>query len=407
MNLKLIIYKINKKFRVVKKDVDLPVAEDEAETAEEMEEGDDHDNLDLSEAGIAKTKEVSSQMLLLCAWRSVKELSLFLGDLCDRDSSKLLSSLQILEVSSFLMDLLAQTKHRGAFEQAYVAFTKLCECLWRSSRVELHSHPTKLLKELLETIAGNKKSSIIGLCATRRSAGVPFIVQAIVSTEPDPSSPVFKDTMERLIELASDPNVEGEYRVHAYNVLRALFRDTRLGESVAGFVESGMKVSINGFEASNWAERNSATLLFSALMTRIFGVKREKDSSELSAKNCLTGKVFFQRYPSTHAFLLHKLEDAASYSEAGTLKLHPALYPILLILSRIFPSPSESLNNPFKLSSLVPLVEKCSGSPILAIRQLAAGALVPLIPPDQLGAYLIKLNGSTSKKIYKEQTKYL
>lgn len=124
-------------------------------------------------------------------------------------------------------------------------------------------------------------------------------------------------------------------------------------------------------------------------MTRIFGVKREKDPSELSAKNCLTGKVFFQRYPSLHSFLLDKLEQSAVTSGAGTLELKPALYPILLILSRIFPSPSESLNNPFKLSSFIGLVERCAESPILAIRKLAAGALVPLIPPEGLGQSVI------------------
>ena len=299
------------------------------------------------------------------------------------------------------MDLLAQTKHRGAFEQAYVAFTKLCACLWRSSEVELHSHPLELLQELMSSIGaddngggGNggssQKPGLVGLCATRRSAGVPFIVQAILSTEPPGlGSGAFKTTMQRLLALAGSGNgrrdTNLENRVHACNVLRALFRDTTLGEYVAGFIEEGLQVAINGFEASNWAERNAATLLFSALMTRIFGVQREKDSDELSSKNCLTGKVFFQRYPSSHALLHEKLEKAASYAEAGTLRLHPALYPVLLVLSRIFPSPSEALDNPFKLSSLVPLVEACTGSPVLAIRKLAARALVPLISQDKLG----------------------
>jgi hypothetical protein len=31
----------------------------------------------------------------------------------------------VINIAAFLMDLLAQTKHRGAFEQAYVAFTKV------------------------------------------------------------------------------------------------------------------------------------------------------------------------------------------------------------------------------------------------------------------------------------------
>ena len=57
----------------------------------------------------------------------VLEISSFLMDLLLINlglGSGLLSSDQVLEISSFLMDLLSQTKHRGAFEQAYVAFTK-------------------------------------------------------------------------------------------------------------------------------------------------------------------------------------------------------------------------------------------------------------------------------------------
>ncbi len=54
------------------------------------------------------------------------------------------------------------------------------------------------------------------------------------------------DTMDELLGLASCPEAEPEYRVHACNILRALFRDTRLGDSVAAFVEAGLRVAIEG-----------------------------------------------------------------------------------------------------------------------------------------------------------------
>jgi len=351
---------------------------------------------DFSESGLTKAREVSSQMLLLCAWRSVKEISLFLGDLCKTFTASgmnIVTSEQILDIATFLMDLLSETKHRGAFEQAYVAFSKLCSCLWQSSHSELHSHPHQLLDEILYSINEGKKGNKSSLCATRRSAGVPFIVQAVVSTEVDSAGTVFKSTMQKLLNLAGDHSADAESRVHSLNILRALYRDSKLGDLVSTFVEQGVKVSIIGFKASNWAERNAATLLFSALITRIFGVKREKDT--LSSKNCLTGKVFFQRYPSLHQFFLDQFEEYPSLSSdsknEGVLVLDSALYPILLMLSRIFPSPTELLNNPYQLSAFLPYVEKCTGSSILQTRQLAASALVPLVQYEKVDLYVSDL----------------
>jgi len=348
---------------------------------------------DLSESGLTKAREVSSQMLLLCAWRSVKEISLFLGDLCKTYTGSglnIVTSEQILDIASFLMDLLSETKHRGAFEQAYVAFCKLCSCLWQSSNSELHSHPHQLLDEILYSISEGKKGNKSSLCATRRSAGVPFIVQAVVSTEIDSAGTVFKNTMEKLLNLAGDYSADAESRVHSLNILRALYRDSRLGDLVSTFVEEGVKVAIVGFKASNWAERNAATLLFSALITRIFGVKREKGT--LSSKNCLTGKVFFQRYPTLHQFFLDQFEECPSATkDKGVLVLDSALYPILLVLSRIFPSPTELHNNPYQLSAFLPFVEICTGSSILQTRQLAASALVPLVQYEQVDLYVANL----------------
>merc|ERR1719481_1259935 len=70
------------------------------------------DDVELSETGITKAKEVSSQMLLLCCWRSVKEICLFLASLSKTITSgdnNIVSVDQIFDISSFLMDLLTET----------------------------------------------------------------------------------------------------------------------------------------------------------------------------------------------------------------------------------------------------------------------------------------------------------
>ncbi|KAK1905218.1 Thyroid adenoma-associated protein like, partial [Dissostichus eleginoides] len=207
---------------------------------------------------------------------------------------------------------------------------------YRSGSPALQQLPARWLSEVLEEVKSSDPSS--KLCATRRSAGIPFYIQALLSSEP------------KTTDSSTVP------QVHALNILRALYRDTRLGENIIPFVSDGMQAAVLGFTSPVWAVRNSSTLLFSTLITRIFGVKKGKD--EHSKKNRMTGREFFTRFPALYPFLLTQLEAAAGTveSDSGQVKLHPSLFLLLLVLSRLYPSPMDGSSSPLGLAPFMPFI---------------------------------------------------
>ncbi|XP_060781574.1 thyroid adenoma-associated protein isoform X2 [Neoarius graeffei] len=288
---------------------------------------------------------VTAQMVLVCCWRSMKEVSMLLGELCQsmplytHSYKGLITEEQVEGVGRYFREQLLQSRHRGAFELAYVGFVRLTDMLCRSGSTTLQQLPAQWLKEVLKEVKCSDPSS--KLCATRRSAGIPFYIQALLSSEPKSSScSLLKVTMRELTALAM-PSHDGATdrstvpQVHALNILRALYRDTRLGENIVPFVAEGLQAAVLGFTSPIWAVRNSSTLLFSTLITRIFGVKRGKD--EHAKKNKMTGWEFFTRFPALYPFLLSQLEEAASS------------------------------------------VDRCSRSAVYRTREMAARALVPFV----------------------------
>lgn len=85
---------------------------------------------------------------------------------------------QIEQMMEHLVSLLCETKHRGAFEQAYVGFHQLCTRLWQSTNADLKLLPIRCLHDTLIGITG-LIPGYSKLCATRRSAGVPFLIQVL------------------------------------------------------------------------------------------------------------------------------------------------------------------------------------------------------------------------------------
>ncbi|XP_036403279.1 thyroid adenoma-associated protein [Megalops cyprinoides] len=351
-----------------------------------------------STGGSGEGYRVTAQMVLVCCWRSMKEVSMLLGQVCqalplrirEPHADGIITEEQVEGVGQYFRQQLLQSRHRGAFELAYVGFVRLTDMLCRSGSLPLQQLPARWLKEVLEEVKSSDPSS--KLCATRRSAGIPFYIQALLSSEPKSSScSLLKMTMKELTALAMPP-LKGPTdrstvpQVHALNILRALYRDTRLGENIVPFVADGMQAAVLGFTSPVWAVRNSSTLLFSTLITRIFGVKKGKD--EHSKKNRMTGREFFTRFPALYPFLLGHLEEAVESvdSDSGKVKLHPSLFLLLLVLGRLYPSPMDGSSSPLGLAPFMPLIIRCGRSAVYRTREMAARALVPFVLVTQVPA---------------------
>ncbi|OXB65486.1 hypothetical protein ASZ78_014837 [Callipepla squamata] len=355
--------------------------------------------------------DVTAQMVLVCCWRSMKEVSLLLGTLCkllptqaaSEPSDGLITVDQVKNIGDYFKHHLMQSRHRGAFELAYAGFVQLTETL-SSPEVEnlivtllcnsesLRKMPEQWLSCVLEEIKSCDPSST--LCATRRSAGIPFYIQALLASEPKKGkTDLLKMTIKELMSLAaplSEPP-SAIPQVHALNILRALFRDTRLGENVMPYVADGIQAAILGFMSPIWAVRNSSTLLFSALITRIFGVKRGKD--ENSKKNRMTGAEFFSRFPSLYPFLLKQLEAIANTlnSEAEELKIYPSLFLLLLILGKLYPSPMDGTYSALSMAPFVPFIIRCGQSPVYRSREMSGRALVPFVMINEVPHTVLSL----------------
>ncbi|XP_070171193.1 tRNA (32-2'-O)-methyltransferase regulator THADA isoform X4 [Polyergus mexicanus] len=383
---------------------------------------------------------ITPQMVLLCSWHTVKEVSQLFGLLASKASiqtsesiNRLLTEEQIEHIMKHLVLLLCETKHRGAFEQVYVGFYQVCARLWRLKNTTLNALPIHWLYDILIGITG-LMPRYSKLCATRRSAGVPFMIQAVLSSEPklhdNSNGSAFHSVMKILLQFSMledtiswqkvkcvickntifskyehsmEPIIENSnqfnyketnfdvtgIKTHSMNILRALFRHSQLGDMVKNYIADGLIVAFRNYDSRTWTERNAATLLFSALIIRIFGVQRTKDHINLTTDNKMTGRIFFERYPHLLPFILDELQTFVSIND---IMIKSNVQAILLLLSRLYINYHfDGTNIVWKINEIVNLVSQCAKSPVHKTRELAARALVPLLTENTAQIFMKKL----------------
>eukprot|EP00094_Tigriopus_californicus_P001143 TCALIF_01106-PA protein Name:"Similar to Thada Thyroid adenoma-associated protein homolog (Mus musculus)" AED:0.68 eAED:0.68 QI:0/0/0/0.16/1/1/12/0/1922 len=293
-----------------------------------------------------------AQALLLCAWRTSKEISLLMTSLA---KVYLLTNQHehLCGIFRFLCDSLSVLKHRGAFEQAHLAFATLCQALGGSKR--LKSLVDTELAKVLQAISNGES-----LCSTRRSAGLPFLILSLVSAQGrEDRSGTLSSVMQSLFSNAEDPDIPVASRVNALHILRALFRANAFGDDMYTFTEQGLITTISGCNSNLWevSQQNrvpySVTLLVHTLVTRIFGVKRDKD--EFSQKNAITTRMFFQKHPRLfHIFkaMLQNLVECLDKGRGSTWPQESVCVPILVLLAKLKPAPISTGVDQFPVSKL-------------------------------------------------------
>ncbi|KAI7853486.1 putative death-receptor fusion protein-domain-containing protein [Circinella umbellata] len=374
----------------------------------EMEEAIDDLIDECGDEGEDNSSGPKHQVILSCCWRAVKEASALLEVIISRapvtrEKSGLISTTDLKESGVLLRTLLTTVRHRGAFSAVYPAYVSLNTRLLDSVDSTTAEVPAQWLEDNLASITSNNIS------ITRRSAGLPLCILAIVSSERSSKKKMLDKTMKTLLELANqEPPPDADQRidmpqVHAYNIMRTIFMDAKLATAVLGYASDGFSLAISGFSSSSWAIRNCAVMLFSTLLQRTFGTKKTKD--EHSAVNKLTGREFFTRYPQLHPYLLEQLKIAVDQllaKSTATSTVHPGLYPILTLLSRLHPSVMDDADQVAAMAPFVPLVTSCAVSAIFKTREMAARALVPLIPSSELVQTTLMLLDVPSKSTQNE-----
>ncbi|OMJ08669.1 Thyroid adenoma-associated protein-like protein [Smittium culicis] len=278
-------------------------------------------------------------------------------------NSYIISDSIIISTGETLFKMLTSIRHRGAFAAVYTEFAKVCKRIYSSKVNEIKS----LIEKWLELCIDNMVIKQISI--TRRSAGWPYCLLALLSSDKDCKIVYLPGIVKRLFEISeknvivdiNETNLVDLPQVHAINMLRNLFVDKFVTNDMIPFTEQGMVLALNGLESKHWAIKNACGLLFASLMERLFGIKKNKIES--AKENSISARELFTKFPGLHSLIYKKLESASKelVYHSSLLNNHeknqeifrngvnssffvfsnnldfvnPSLYPILTLLSRL------------------------------------------------------------------------
>ena len=199
----------------------------------------------------------SAQIIVTASWLTIKEGGLVIGALASRTKhTKLISNAWLKKLGEHLISVILEVKHAGAIDKTRIGLKMLCECLLDEKMgASLSSLPMQWLNGLLHKEILNK-SKLSVKHRVRRSAGIPFAFLAILLAEKSLTNrKMFKLTIVelfKLLELEEEDDEIHSVQIHAFNVLRVVFKDRDLGVDASMFSAKGIKLCLYKMRSLHW-----------------------------------------------------------------------------------------------------------------------------------------------------------
>jgi hypothetical protein len=242
----------------------------------------------------------------------------------------LLSLEIIVRLGNQLLDLILSARHRGAVNMVAESLESFLSFAWHCVDPSIQQLPVIFLNRVLTQISEVTKDG----SESRRSSGLPAALALIVASDLNTKMPLLERVMKVILEKlkgldSSLSHFHVSAHVHSLNILRHFIRESRFGVAVLPFLSNAMIIAVNGFASSLFPIRNSSTMVFSALLTRIFGTKVTRDEHAVANRRSF---VEFQvQHPDIVSFLSEKLNLFASSKRFD----QPMLFPMLILVSRL------------------------------------------------------------------------
>ena len=375
------------------------------------------------------------QMIVVAGWMLVKEACELLACMVQHTplaetASKssggawVMDYNQVKTIGDHFLAILLSLKHQGAVEKATIAFQSICETLLQSgvfseeaSGEKLCRLPRMWLDYLLRRLREQKQSFLL-----RRSGGFASSFLAIARSEPRGcSSQLLPTLVQNLINLVGEglgvdvsraelegrqttplavPDASADVHsaedanrllVHCLNVLKRIFSDAILSRDLQPYFAIALELALVGFRSIAWNIRNSSMMLYSATVKRLTTVSNLCRSEVGGDAVGITTVRFFSCYPTLHPCLMRELHEGAASTHNA---LHPSLYPVLTLISRLRPPSNGSESNGGKVpyasahTELIELIWSCLGHKSQMVRKMAAVSIAAIAPLCEIGVYL-------------------
>ena len=208
---------------------------------------------------------------------------------------------------------LSKLRHRGAFSAVAQCFTACC--------IECGQCTDPRTMSLLDTWYAQTISSIDRKASalTRRSAGLPAMMTAILTSNPD--GHLFDTAVEELQSIASRPvsmvHKHGKSalpQVHSMNCIKDIFSNTQLGPSAERYLESSLHIAVQSLNHDIWSIRNCGGMLLKAILNRLSG----GSIGHTSKVHQYFTKTLYSKYPSL-ADIVESLLDSSISADSTDL----------------------------------------------------------------------------------------